>query len=186
MPRVTSTSDLREINRQLEQLDTLKKRVAELNTIIGNVGVQLKQIDGIHAPATSNNMLFMWTGTTLTISWPAGSVRDKNGFNLPVAAGNITGLIANTNYWMSWNALHQVMTAQISANSAFENPGNSVICQLFTGTAGQTGVAGVAYLLATPIFQEAGTSCSDDGLFTNDLLYSGNPMYPTHRDRCGC
>jgi len=142
MPRVTHTTDLREINRQLEELQTVKKQIDAVTKQIGNVGVQLNQLSIQHAPATTNNMLFTWTGATLTISWAAGSVRDKFGFNVPVPAGSIVNLVANTYYWMTWNKVHQVMTAQISANSAFENPGNIVICQIFTGTAGQTGTAG--------------------------------------------
>src|SRR6266403_5267582 len=100
MPRVTSTTDLREINRQLEDLQTVKKQLGLLTQQLGSVGVQLKQIDIIHAPSTTNNMLFTWTGSTLTLSWPAGSVRDKNGINVPVLAGSIGNLIANTYYWL--------------------------------------------------------------------------------------
>lgn len=142
MPRITSETDLREINRQLEHITTLKKQLDDLTQKVGNVGVQIKQVDILHAPATTNNILFTWTGGTLTLSWPAGSVRDKNGANRPVLAGSIGSLLASTFYWLSWNPVHQIMTAQIAADSAFENPGNIVICQLFTGTSGQSGTAG--------------------------------------------
>lgn len=142
MPRISSETDLREINRQLEQITTVRKQLESLSQKVGNQSAQLKQVDIVHAPATTNNLLFTWTGSTLTLSWPAGSVRDKNGANRPVAAGSIGNLTASTYYWLSWNPVHQVMSAQISAESSLENPGNIVICQLFTGTAGQTGTAG--------------------------------------------
>lgn len=141
MPRITKLT-LAEVNRALGHVDELKKQIGLLNDKLGAVTHQVKQLDVAHAPVTTNNVKFTWTGSTLTVSWTDGSIADRQGINVPVVAGSITGLTANQYYWMAWNKVHRVMTAQLSADVLLENPGNLVICKIFTGTAGQTGVAG--------------------------------------------
>jgi hypothetical protein len=141
MPRITKV-DLTEINRALGHIDELKKQFGTLQLALSSVKQQVTHLDVIHAPATSNTLVFTWTGSTLTLSWPAGSIANKNSVNTPVAAGHIANLLASTYYWLAWNAEHQQMVANTDANILFQNSGNLVICKLFTGTAGQTGVAG--------------------------------------------
>lgn len=141
MPKITQLS-LAEINRAFSHVDELKKQIGLLNDQLSAVKHQVKQLDFVHAPVTTNNVKFTWTGSTSTISWTAGSIADKQGVNVPVSSGSIAGLTANQYYWMAWNKVHQVMTAQLSADTLLVNPGNLVICKIFTGTAGQTGTAG--------------------------------------------
>lgn len=142
MPRITDVNDLGQLNRALEGIDKLEKKFGTLNSQLSSITHQVNQIDTKHVPASSNNLSFTWTGGTLTLSWPAGSVVDRNNSNVPIAAGSIVGLLASTYYWLAWNQVHKQMVAQIDASILLPNTGNIVICQVFTGTAGQTGLAG--------------------------------------------
>lgn len=141
MPRITKL-DLVEINRALSHIDDLKKELRSTKQNLEAVKHQVGLLDYLHAPLTTNNLVFTWTGSTLTLSWPAGSIHDKNLVNIPVQAGTISNLLASTYYWMAWNKIHQQMVANPLADVVFQTQNNLVICKLFTGTAGQTGVAG--------------------------------------------
>lgn len=141
MPRITELS-LSEVNRAFGQVDDLKKQIGTLKSQLQSVTQLTHQVSQTHQTATTNNLSFVWTGSTLTLSWAAGSVLDRNNVNVPVTAGAISGLVANTYYWLAWNRVHQQMVAQVAADGLLQNPINIVICQVFTGTAGQTGVAG--------------------------------------------
>lgn len=141
MPRITDVKDLGQINRALEGIDKLQKQFGQLNDQLSSVNHQVKQLDTKHAAATTNNLTFTWTGSTHTLSWLAGSVKDRNNVNVPVLGGSLV-VLASTFYWLAWNKIHQRMVAQIAADGLLQNQNNIVICQLFTGTAGQTGTAG--------------------------------------------
>jgi hypothetical protein len=141
MPRITQLN-LSEVNRALEHIDQLTKKIGTLQSQLDSVNHQVKNLAVVHAPLTTNNITFTWTGSTLSLSWTAGSIANKNGINTPIPAGSITGLTASTNYWLAWNPTHQKMVANISADVLFQISSNLVICQVFTGSAGTTGVAG--------------------------------------------
>jgi len=155
MPRITQLS-LPEVNRALGHIDELKKQIGSLQSQLEATKHQVSLLDLQHAPATTNNLVFTWTGSTHTLSWAAGSIADKNAggigmndisklggaHNVPVSAGSLPGLLASTYYWLAWNKVHQQMIANQSADVLFQNKNNLVICKLYTGTAGQTGIAG--------------------------------------------
>lgn len=142
MPKITKADDLSQLNREFARLDLLHKQNSELQERVSSLSHQIKQIDIVHAPQTTNNVLFTWTGSTHTISWPAGSVKNKNNQNVPVDAGSIAGLTASKYYWLAWNAIHKQMVAQLGVEGLLQNPNNIVICQVFTGAAGDSGTVG--------------------------------------------
>ena len=142
MARITSVKDLSQLNKQLERIEALQKQLNAAQQQIASVHTRLTSIENTHVPSRSNTVVFTWTGSTHTLSWPAGSVVDRAGVNVAVAAGSITSLTASTYYWLAWNAVHQQMAIAVNVNTLLNIPGNIVICQLFTGTGSQTGVAG--------------------------------------------
>lgn len=142
MPKITKADDLVQLNRQFARLDLLHKQNSDLQQRVENLSSQVKQFDVVHAPQTTNDILFTWTGGTTTLSWPAGSVKNKNNQNVPVSAGTLTGLTASKYYWLAWNPIHKQMIAQLGVDGLLQNSNNIVICQVFTGGGGDTGVAG--------------------------------------------
>lgn len=158
MPRIAQLS-LDQINRQLDTLDSVQKQLAAVQKQLANVGQQIVVTDPIHAVQTTNNLSFTWTGGTLTLSWLAGYIKDKNWSaqaisNPPfvssapgrvhffaVPAGSLV-LSASTYYWLGWDPDHQTMRATQDASTLHGDKDIQIICQLFTGTAGQTGPAG--------------------------------------------
>src|SRR5579859_7745452 len=89
MPRIVKV-DLNQINLQIDKIDNLIKRVGELESSIGNLGVQTAALDYLHAPPTTNNLTFTWTGATTTLSWLAGYIQDKNASAQNPISSNIS------------------------------------------------------------------------------------------------
>ena len=162
MPRIANL-DLAQINRQIDRLDNLHKTVSTLQSTLENIKYQVGQLDYHHARPTTNNLVFTWTGGTHTVSWPQGFIQDKNAeaqqilgdvfssakgppilgqhtFNVP--AGSQAGLTASTYYWVGWNHAASQMVFTTDAGQLFQDTHMMVICQLYTGTGAQTGVAG--------------------------------------------
>lgn len=163
MPRIQSGENSSELNKALDRIDRAEKKIITLQDQLKLHGHQLSQLDFAHGPQTTNNMVFTWTGDTLgagKITWAAGWLKDKNAsatkltppFSsapgaihiIPILANatGITGLTPNTYYWMCWSKLQQQMFATIDASFGYQNFNTFVICQVFTGTTAQTGVAG--------------------------------------------
>lgn len=156
--RITNEADKAQLNAALQRIDSLRKIVIDMQQQMGAMKHLLESIDVTHAPATTNNLVFTWTGGTTTLSWANGFLQDKNatankivGQHLATAPGIVHNhqviagsmhLTASTFYWLAWNPTHQEMVASTDAGKLFQNPGNLIICQIFTGTGGQTGVAG--------------------------------------------
>lgn len=141
MPRITDASDLGQLNRALSGIDDLQRQFGQLNKQLGAVNHQIQTINTKQIPATTNNLQFVWTGSTTTLSWGNGSVNDRENINVPVRAGSLI-LAPSSYYWLAWNSVHQQMAAQVAADGLLQNQNNIVICQIFTGTSGQSGVAG--------------------------------------------
>lgn len=146
--------DLGQLNKRIDLLDDLIKRVGTLETATRTVSFQVGQLDYIHAKPTTNNLIFQWTGTGATkgtISWALGFIQDKNatanlliGKNFSSAkgdahtyqipAGTLTGQPQASFLWMGWNYIAQRMVASADAGVLFHDTHMLVICQLFTGT----------------------------------------------------
>lgn len=158
MPRINKL-DLNQINRQIDRIDSITEQLGSLQNLVNNVGFQATIADPQHAPSTTNNLTFTWTGGTTTLSWNAGYIKSKNWSAptlprpaaissapgaqhiFPVAAGTLS-LTPSTYYWLGWDSIHQQMIATQDASSLHANKNMHIICQIFTGTAGQTGAAG--------------------------------------------
>lgn len=151
--------DINQINRRFDDLDTLINQVRLIQTTLKESQFQTSALDYFHHPPTTNNLLFTWTGGTLTLSWVGAKIQSKNAnaqvvsktaffssapgavHNWSVPAGSLV-LVASTYYWLGWDTQHQQMIANVDAGVLLQNKNVLTICQLFTGTAGQTGTAG--------------------------------------------
>jgi hypothetical protein len=158
MPRIAQV-DLVQVNNQVSRIDQLEAQLKALQKQSSSVGQQTIVADSGHAPATSNNLNFTWTGGTTTLSWTPGYIKDKNWsvqttvrpaakssapgqkHMFPVTSGNLV-LAPSTYYWIGWDYVHNVMRATTDASSLHNNYNVHIVCQLFTGTGGQTGTAG--------------------------------------------
>jgi hypothetical protein len=158
MPRITAL-DLNQINRQIDTLDIVKAQVNDLQNAVDFNSQQGSITDPIHAPTTTHNTIFTWTGGTAVLSWNASFIKDKNWKAQTLAspaikssakgqqhmyaipAGNLT-LAPSTYYWLGWDASHQTMLATPDASVLHGNYNVHVLCQLYTGTSGQGGTAG--------------------------------------------
>ena len=153
-----STLSLNQINLQLDTLDSLQKQLADVQQRLSFVGNTTSIADPIHAPQTTNNLVFTWTGSTGVISWPQGWIKDKNWgaqtiglaakSSAPgaqhiwnVAAGSVA-VSASTYYWLAWDPDKQLMRVTQDADTLHGDVDVQMICQLYTGTSGQSGTAG--------------------------------------------
>lgn len=151
--------ELNQLNPQLQRIDELHSRLAAVESQLKNTSQQITQLDYGHAPLTTNNLTFTWTGGTKTISWGNGFIQDKNAVaqrlaqtpvssaagpphNIQVQAGSLVVPTASTYYWLGWDNQHLQMAASKDAGSLLQNHNVVIICQLFAGTSGQTGTAG--------------------------------------------
>lgn len=158
MPRIATLS-LDQINRQIDNIDILQKQIADLQQKLSHVGQTANISDPTHAPQTTNNLTFTWTGGSQVLSWLQGYIKDKNWaaqttsnpavissakgqqHTYTVPAGSLS-LAPSTYYWLGWDPAHQIMLATQDVSTLHGNRNAHVICQVFTGTGGQTGTAG--------------------------------------------
>ena len=140
--RITNIErDLPALNKKLSELDNLRTELKQLRQITQQHAKSLTSIEKTREFTGVNNIEFTWTGGTLTLSWTAGSVQDRNGNYVPVSTGS-KALSANTHYWAAWNPVHSVMAFAVDLSTLNQNSGNLVLCRIHTGTGGQAGVAG--------------------------------------------
>ena len=156
--RITGPGDIAIINSELKRLDLLQSQLADATSRIGELEKHTQQIRDTRGIPAVNNLVFTWTGGTLTLSWATGYVQDNSLNNYPVIAGSLV-LVASTTYWLAWNPLHHKMAFNTSLISLLAGPGlaqadatvggsnvsygnNLVICSVYTGTSGQSGTAG--------------------------------------------
>lgn len=165
MPRIAQLN-LDQINKQIDKIDQLHQRVSELESKFATTTFQVNQVDFQHARQTFNNITFTWTGSSGTLSWTKGWIRDKNALlgtnpvvvqtpsyknqsgitaavthNIGVPAGSLA-LNASTYYWLGWDVNSNLMYALTDITKLYTQTGMQIICQVFTGTSGQTGTAG--------------------------------------------
>lgn len=144
MRKITSFKDVAVANKEISdhltsvqnQLSAALKKLDETNTRFENAtNSQLRN-------ATTNDLVFTWTGSTGHVAWPGGSLKDTQGKIHVVPPSNLV-LTPSTYYWMVWNPTHQKLQAVTGVdNPVYSNPNNYVICQIFTGTNVQSGTAG--------------------------------------------
>jgi hypothetical protein len=158
MPRISELT-LDQINRRFDALDILQEQFLNVQQRVNNIGQSVDINDPIHAPQTTNNFIFTWTGGAQTLSWPQAFIKDKNWVAQTLASPSIkssakgqvhlytvpAGILsatASTYYWLGWDPIHQKMLAVQDVSTLHGNYNVHIICQVFTGTVGQTGVAG--------------------------------------------
>jgi hypothetical protein len=161
--RITNANETGQLNKAVDRITKAEARIIQLQQELAVHAGQLSQLDFVHGVQTSNNLVFTWTGDNAghgKITWPQGWLKDKNAATaliakplsaapghfhiLPIPANStgITGLNPSTYYWMGWNKLQQQMIATTDVSIIYQNFNAYVVCQLFTGTTAQTGVAG--------------------------------------------
>ena len=141
MTRLVDPQNIGELNKQTtRKIDALRKELASLRDLVKQIHVQVKLTDAKHAPLTTNNLTFTWTGSGGVISWNAGAIVSKNSINVPVAAGSISGLAATTRYWMAYNKAQNQMIATVTA--PLQNANNIVLCQVLTLGGASNGTIG--------------------------------------------
>jgi hypothetical protein len=158
MPRINALN-LNEINRQIDTLDIIKAQVGDIQSKVDFNAQQINVADPIHAPSTTNNATFVWTGGTEILSWNSAYIKDKNWSAQTLAnpaikssakgqqhvyaipAGTLS-LAPSTYYWLGWDFVHQQMVATQDASSLHGNYNMHILCQIYTGTSGQGGTAG--------------------------------------------
>jgi hypothetical protein len=153
MPRIADPESIAQVNKALQRLDKVEKRLLQVQAGQEQIQKRVSTLDVLHAPQpTTNNLVFTWTGSTGTISWPQGDIQDKNAnstpgatgivHTTPVAAGSVTGLAASTHYWIGWSTTQKQMLIVNDAHPVINKADIRLICRVFAGTAGQSGVAG--------------------------------------------
>ena len=145
--------DLPKLNRELARLDGHSQQLTNLQQQITTLRIQLTEKARADGIPNQNNIIFVWTGSTTTVSWVAGFVKDHSGVFQPVPAGSRGSFTASTNYWAGWNPLHKSMSFVTSLGAFKGNPNILVICKFFTGTGAQSGNLG-----------GGGTDTGSDGL----------------------
>jgi hypothetical protein len=101
-----------------------------------------------------NNIVFTWTGGTLTLSWSAGYLQEQTGTNqqlggttpnnlivYPISAGSRV-VSASTYYWVAWNIPQQQMIVSTDIVAILNDVNSRLIGNLYTGTGAETGTAG--------------------------------------------
>lgn len=153
MPRISDPESVSQLNKALQKIDKLEKKLLVNQDQLLQVQKQVTSLDAQHAPSPStNNIVLTWTGGSGTISWPQANLQDKNaGSNpvtpglqhtIPIVAGSKAGLTASTHYWVGWSKTQQKLIFSTDAHPLLNQQDMTVVCRIFTGTAGQSGVAG--------------------------------------------
>lgn len=150
--RITDISkDLSIVNKEFARIDQHETLLDQLTRRLGKLESHIAQVRDTRQIISTNNLVFTWTGATLTLSWPAGFVQDSSLHNWAVQAGSLV-VAASTVYWLAWNPRQQHMAFAINLNTLMTGivvgtpnapaGNNLIVCSVKTGTAGQTGTAG--------------------------------------------
>jgi len=158
MPRISELT-IDQVNRKLDVLDIVQSQIQDTQLKLENIGQSVGILDPVHAPQTTNSMNFVWNGGAQQITWVQGFIKDKNWKAQTVASPTIKSsakgqqhlytipagslsLVPSTYYWLGWDPVHQKMLATPDVSILHGNYNVHIICQIFTGTAGQSGAAG--------------------------------------------
>lgn len=153
MPRISSVEDLGQLNKALQKIDKLEKKLLQTQDNLLRVTKRVATMDALHAPTpTTNDLVLTWNGPGGSLAWPQASIRDKNAgalvavsgaqHTVPVTAGTLTGLSPSTHYWIGWSRSQNQLVASTDAHPLLNQQDIHIVCRVFTGTAGQSGVAG--------------------------------------------
>jgi hypothetical protein len=139
-----ATKDLPLLNNELQRLDKHQQQISTLTTQLGQIRKQFLNSQSEVAPENhlgQNNVIVIWSGGTLTATWNNSYTR-SNGRYLPIVNGSQV-LVASTYYWVGWNPTHLTMSFQPDIHALVNIPSEIILGQIFTGTAIQSGNAGM-------------------------------------------
>lgn len=142
--RITSFEDAATANKHVtNKISELEKRIQASEDNFNQLQHKyLSTLDNARNSHTTNNLVVTWTGGPNTLAWPAANIQDALDKTEQVPAGSLT-LLPSTYYWILWNRAHRrLVAARGVTQSLFTNNANHLLFQIFTGTSGQTGVAG--------------------------------------------
>lgn len=134
--------DLPMLNKELAKFDSIQQELERVQNQSLKLNTNFAQLTNRRSVISTNNLVLTWSGTTLKLSWPAAYVRDLSQNYFPIPAGTSQPLLASTYYWVGWNPDQHTMSFQTLLDSLTNIPNILVLCQIFTGTAAQTGTAG--------------------------------------------
>jgi hypothetical protein len=142
--RITSFEDAAVANKEvLNKITALENRLQAVRNDFDRLHTKyVNTLDNARNSHTTNNLIFTWTGGPNTLTWPAGNIQDTLKKTEVITTGSLT-LSASTYYWLLWNRTHKkVVAVRGLTEDLFTNNANHILCQIFTGTSGQSGVAG--------------------------------------------
>ena len=135
MPKITDpVRDIASLNAQLERLDQLERLIKRSEARIELLKRKQTALEERRTTAGANNLAFMWTNGTATVSWAAGFVRDHDGVKIHHIPAGSRVLTAGTVYWAGWNYVHQTMSFEQNLDTLQLIPNLVVICRIQTGT----------------------------------------------------
>ena len=139
------TDPYRDLPRLNRELTRLKRDVEVARGVSKKLDLLEKKQETLanqRELVSTNNMVLVWVGPSLKVTWVAGYVKDRAGVIYQIPSGERTGLTANIKYWFGWNPKHKTMAVASDPESLTAIKNVLVICRLFTGTAAQTANAG--------------------------------------------
>jgi hypothetical protein len=134
-------TDISKLNQELEKFDTLQKQFSVAKQLLNALNSQVETLKNTQQVLSSNNLVTTWNGSTLTLSWPAGYVKNNQGQLFPMTAGSRV-LSPLTTYWFAWNPEHQQMSIQTDLSSLTAIPNLIIVCSVKTGSPSDLGPAG--------------------------------------------
>lgn len=134
--------DLPLLNRALEQLATLQADHDTVKSNVAKLNVTLQNFVHLRDAVSTNNVVFMWSGASSTVSWAAAYVKDTLGVTHPIPAGTSQVLSPSTAYWAAWNPEQGTMSFETSLATYSNFPNLIVLSNIQTGTSGGSGSIG--------------------------------------------
>ena len=134
--------EIAKLNRQLANVREIESRARRLDRKINALSDELQKLSQQRDDSATNNLTISWDGPNLKLTWTAGYIKDRKNRIYQIPAGERTGLLASTYYWLGWNPVHETMSVTTALQQIVDIPNILVIAQVFTGTGAQAGAAG--------------------------------------------
>jgi len=134
-------SGLNLINRKLETFDLQQKQIMLVKNSLANLNASITDLQNRKQTVGADNLSLTWTGATQLVSWPAAFVYSKEQETFAIPAGSVAAL-SSTAYWFAWSPSQATMSFNTNLQTLNAINNLIVICQITTGTSGQSGLAG--------------------------------------------
>jgi hypothetical protein len=133
--------DIPKLNRELQRIDTINEQFKKLQGQFDLLNSRQLTLEKSQALIGTNNILITWHGPTSEFTWLAAYTKDNRGVLHPMTAGARVVPPSN-NYWFAWNPSNRIMSVEASIDTLTKISNLIVLCRVWAGTVGQTGVAG--------------------------------------------